>query len=324
MFIDVWFSRVYQYTYRSTGDAAPTDTVDAVPFNRGRFENVNSSNPVDVYIYCRSSVGLSGKVIVQNGLDNHKDVSIQDQHTELIDLYVTQLIDTCTVTSNTEIDDTDIDISSATAPVAGNIICLKEGTAFYQGQVLSFTGTGPAYNVVVDNPLDYAYTTVGGCSIRSENLNVNASHATPQIFNVSPVGLVDPNNQTDGQKWDIVRVIFTMTDATAMDDGKFGAMDKLTNGIVIRKKNGTYKNIFNAKSNGDFRLHSYDVEYISDTQGPSGLFGFGSRRTFGGQSKNGVTIRLDADDNDEFQIIVQDDLTGLNSFKVVVQGHVVD
>ena len=47
-----------------------------------------------------------------------------------------------------------------------------------------------------------------------------------------------------------------------------------------------------------------------------------SRRTFGGQNKNGIVIRLKGDDNDELQAIIQDDLTDLDHFHVIAQGHV--
>lgn len=48
------------------------------------------------------------------------------------------------------------------------------------------------------------------------------------------------------------------------------------------------------------------------------------RRSFAGQDKNGVVIRLNGDQGDEFQVIVQDNLTGLTHFRTVVQGHVVE
>ena len=67
----------------------------------------------------------------------------------------------------------------------------------------------------------------------------------------------------------------------------------------------------------------FDATYIDDTLGPSGEYGFRTRRTFGGQNKNGVVIRLDGED-DSFQLIVQDDLTGLTFMEAVAQGHVVD
>ena len=49
-----------------------------------------------------------------------------------------------------------------------------------------------------------------------------------------------------------------------------------------------------------------------------------SRITWGGQSKQGVVIRLDGDTNDSFVAVVRDNLTGLNKFRVKVQGHVVE
>ena len=66
----------------------------------------------------------------------------------------------------------------------------------------------------------------------------------------------------------------------------------------------------------------YDVVY-SD-KAPAGYFGLNFRRTFGGQNKNGVVIRLCADDSDTLQVIIQDDLTDLDDFSVIAQGHIVE
>lgn len=253
------------------------------------------------------------------------DVYIQDQTTDIIDLHLTRFIDDITITSNTSIDDVDVEISCATAPVSGNTVCFKESYAFYQGGVLSVTDNGGGqYSITLDTPLDFAYTTAGGCSLRDENMNVDGS-TTPVVFYVSPKGLFDQTHTSDPQRWDIVRLMIFIGDTTAMDDARFGGIDGgLTNGVVIRKKDGTYKNIFNAKTNGDFALHSYDAAYVDNTLGPSGEYGLRVRRTFGGQSKNGAVIRLDSATDDEIQLIVRDDLTGLTRFYAVVQGHVVD
>ena len=110
-----------------------------------------------------------------------------------------------------------------------------------------------------------------------------------------------------------------------MDDGKFGGITGgLTNGIFFRVKNGTTKNIFNAKTNGDLAAHMFDLNYVDDTLGPSGQYGLRGRRTFGGQSKNGVVIRLNSETNDIFECVVQDDLTDLTNFQIIVQGHIVE
>lgn len=244
------------------------------------------------------------------------DVFIQDQHTEIIDLHLTRLIQPVAIDVNTLIDDTSIQITAAAPPTVGSTLCLKEGYKFYQGGILSFTGTNP-YTVVVDTPLDYPFTTAGGCSERSNNMAVNGS-VTPQNFVLSPANL------TDGLEWDITRIALQMVGTAAPDDGKFGTIAALTNGIVVRYTDGITKNLFNAKTNADLALHTGgDVQYIPRTV-PAGSHGVRARRTFSGPEKNGVTIRLAATTSDELIIIIQDDLTDITTFEAVAQGHIVD
>ena len=246
---------------------------------------------------------------------NTVDVSVQDQTTEIIDLHLSREIQALTVAVNTNLDDTTITVTTAAEPTDGNIVCLKEGSAFYQGTILSHSANGGNWDLVLDTPLDYAYTTAGGCSERSINLAVDGS-ATTQVFTVSP------KNLTPGTKWDIVRFIGQIVDDTEMDDGTFGGIAALTKGIVFRKVDGVTKNIFNARTNGDLSAHMYDVSYSDKAK--QGTFGMKFRRTFGGQSKNGVVIRLAADTEDEFQVLIQDDLSGITDFQVIVQGHIVE
>ena len=250
-----------------------------------------------------------------NAKNNCVDVCVQDQSTELIDLHLGQEIQTITIVTNTNINDEVVTIGSGVAPTVGNQVCFKEGSSFYQGEILSFSPNGGDYDVTLDTPLDFAFTTAGGCREKNTNLAVNGS-ITPIEFTVTPDGL------QQGTKWDIVRFMLQIIATTAMDDGRFGGIDALTKGIVVRHVDGITKNIFNAKTNGDLKSHMYDLTY-SD-KAPAGQNGLTARRTFGGQNKNGVVIRLFADTGDTFKIIIQDDLTGLTDFQVVVQGHVVE
>lgn len=243
------------------------------------------------------------------------DVNVQDQTTEVIDLHLSQQIQMLAITTDAAIDDDTITVTTGVQPIVGNMVCLKEGTHFYQGEILTSVANSSDWDVGLDTPLDFAFTTLGGCSERNFNLAVNGS-VTPVEFSLSPANL------DAGIEWDIVRIIFQLLDGSAMDDGLFGGITALTKGIVLRHCNGITKNIFNAKSNGDMASHMYDTEYAD--KAPSGQFGFRARRTFGGQSKNGVVIRLSSDEEDTLKIIVQDDLTGLISFQVIAQGHVVE
>lgn len=252
---------------------------------------------------------ISGETVrVTNG---GLDVNIQDQFTDVFDLHLTKELNAFTIAVNTSIDDTTFTATAGHLIVVGDMLCIREGTSFYQGEA-----TNVATDVItLDTPLQFAFTTSATCTRDLFNMNVNGS-VTPVIFTLSPHDL------TAGIEWDLVRFVGIIEDTTIMDTAKFGGIAALTNGIVVRKKNGTYNNLFNAKSNGDLASHVFDVVY--DDRAPSGSFGFRFRRTMGGQSKNGVTIRLKVNDGDEFQIIIQDDLTGLTKFHIIAQGHIVE
>ena len=245
--------------------------------------------------------------------DGDAHVKVEDKYTEIVDLHLTKIIQTATVVSGVSVDGLVLTVTTVAEPTDGSMVCLKEGTAFYQGEIISHAANTTNWDVTLDTPFDYAFTTAADCCEESEDMNVNGS-STPQIFRVTPTDL------TSGTTFHINRMMAQIEDNVAMDDAKFGGITALTNGVVVRSKNGIYKNVFNAKSNGDFAAHAYDITY-SD-KAPAGSYGFRVRRSFNGQDKNGVVIHLDSDTSDEFQVIVQDDLTGLTKFHVIAQGHI--
>ena len=109
-----------------------------------------------------------------------------------------------------------------------------------------------------------------------------------------------------------------------MDFTTFGSGPALTNGCVLRIKNpdGTFKNLFNFKSNSDFIEQGFDHAFLAPKTGNT-FTGFTSRVTWGGQSKHGVVIRLDGTLGEELQLIIQDDLiaSGNTRFHLTAQGH---
>lgn len=252
-------------------------------------------------------VDSTGKALLletQNGLP----VILQDQYTEVIDIFMCQLLNTVTLASNATLDSRTITLVAGHGVVAGNTICLKEGSHFSQMDVLSVN-----VNVITfDTPLDFGYTTAAIAQRTTKNMAVNGS-LTPQVFRITPVGLT--------VKFDITKIIFHIEDNAVMDTHKFGGITALTNGVIFRKKDGIYKNIFNIKSNGDFAHHNDTLEY--DDKAPAGVYGLRSIRNIAGQNNDGVVIRLDPASNDELQIIIQDDLTGIDEFHCVARGSIV-
>ncbi len=65
-----------------------------------------------------------------------------------------------TLISNTTLNASSLTVSSLGAPVVGNIICIKQTNSFYQGTILSLVANGANWDITVDTPLDFAFTTL--------------------------------------------------------------------------------------------------------------------------------------------------------------------
>jgi len=203
--------------------------------------------------------------------------------------------------------DYDITLVAGHGVVAGEAIYLNEGNNFYEGKVL-----GVVVNVIsLDTPLGSDFSTASGAIRTVINANVDGS-VTPVIFTFAIPAAFIVN---------LTRFMFYIEDSTVMDDAKFGGLAALTNGVVFRHKvaGPKYWNLFNSKSNGELAERMYDVAYADKS--PAGSYGLRGRRTFGTSSKNGAVIQINGAAVDEFQMIVQDDLTGLDVFHLVVQGY---
>jgi hypothetical protein len=230
------------------------------------------------------------------------------------DLLMTQKLDELDILANTSKDDFDIDIeTTGVVPVVGNYICLQENVNYYQGEILVVTPiAGNQYTITMDTPLDFGFTTSGGCALTDPNMNVNGS-VTPVTFFISPVNL------SSDVIWNVTKIIIRVQSAGAMDDSLFGDLAKLTNGVVIRANNGITKNILNAKANGDIAERTGPIIY-SDKAG-GGSFSFVQPKVFNGPENNDIIYPLSAANADQFESIVQDDLSTLQIFHIVVSGY---
>ena len=239
------------------------------------------------------------------------DANIQDQHTKPIDSLFAQSVSNFTLSADATASGvtTLVYTFEATAGhgiIVGNEVLLLNVLAEHalQAKVLVVSTN----TITLDRPIDHAFpaaSTLGRVIIT--NMNVNGS-VTPQIFTLR-AGVIPI---------DVTRVIISMTDSTAMDDGTFGGLSALPKGLVFRIYNGFQKTIFNFKTNGEIAQYCYDVRYADKPPAGTG-HGLTARISFGGQSKHGVVLRIST--NDVIQWIVQDDLTGLDTLRIVAQGH---
>lgn len=245
------------------------------------------------------------------------DVNVQDQTTPIV-IAKFHRVDTVTdLAVATAIDEKTITLTDSTGFVEGEYIIVYSDVTdrYYLGSILDITG-----NVVtVDSPLDSALPVGATVTTGPSNMAVDGS-ITPSIF-----GLRGENVLPDGVDltFDMTRIIFHCTTSGTVDLSKFADIaGGITNGLVLRKRDGVYNNIFNVKTNGEISGILYDLSIQQSTNPAQGQNGFYARLTFASQGKLGVAVRLEKGEDLEF--IVQDDLSSIELLEVYAEGHIVD
>lgn len=244
-------------------------------------------------------------------------IFIQDQTTPTLQVPFLQERAVVSLASDTAIGDRTVELAGGHGAVVGEILemAVTGGAEFMQSEILAVVSN----TITVDQPVNRIYTTAGTTALRStEDLLVDGS-SVPQIFSVLPL---------PSQSGDMVRIIIEMRGGSgdSLDFSTFGSGPALVNGCVLRVKNqdGTFKNLFNFKSNGDFIKQAYDHVFLEPRIGNT-IGAFTSRLTWGGQSKHGVIIRLDGSLGQELQVVIQDNITeathGNTLFNLMAQGH---
>lgn len=166
-------------------------------------------------------------------------------------------------------------------------------------------------NVIsVDRPLDYDYP-IGTAITRSitDLRSLSGTLAAPVVYRYYPhINTVEH----------VKRIIISMVHGTAGDDSRFGDLSALTNGVVFRGiVAGETHTFTNWKANRDIILDMFDLVY-TDKAG-SGSHGTSARGAF---SELDVAIHLDPARGDYLEMLVQDNLTALTSFRIKAQGHI--
>jgi hypothetical protein len=271
-----------------------------------------SQQEVSLWIYSKRS-GSTIAIDVPKTLD----VFVQDQTTAPLDLYFIKQIETPTTLAAPTVEDTNsITVTTDANMSVGDYIGIFSGTSlegrFYFAEILTLPG---ANVVTVDSPLDFAFDAGDPVIITSRDLNVNGS-STPEVFVISGAGTGSPITI------DITRILIEIQTDSAVDLSKFGDIATgLTKGIVLRRNNDEITNIFNAKTNAELANLAYDWTPFAASNPVFGKDGFVWRYTFAGNDKHGVAVRLYP--NETLELVIQDDLSTLDSFRIIAAGHVV-
>lgn len=239
------------------------------------------------------------------------DVNVQDQHSPTIIAKMSFVQAETTLSVAAAIDDTTITVTSSAGLGEGKYISIFDiiSNRFYVGYAILVVG-----NVItLDTPLDFAYPSGSFFTSGISNMNVDGS-VTKQIFGLRNT------TETIGITMDITRIVFSCLTDGANDLSTFGDIaDGLAKGIVLRKIDGAFRNIFNVKANGEIKGIMYDLDILSATNPSQGQNGFAGRLTFAGQSKIGVTVRLAP--GEDLNLIIQDDLSSIQKLEITVEGH---
>lgn len=258
---------------------------------------------------------------LQNKVFNHTtnawDVSIQDQHTDAIIVLFNKVINSTFLSSVATIDSSIIEVDDASGITIGTYIILFNP---YLIRFSTFFVTDLTGNTIqLDSALDVEYPSGSTfVDVATVELNVDGS-STHQVFGIRGTSVAPDSIPIEV---DLTRIILQGITDTLPTYGLFGDLPILKYGVFLRKRDGRYKNILNWKSNDDIANTMYDFDILSATNPAQGVNGFKSRLTFGGQSKVGVVIRLDA--GEDLEIHIQDDLSDLLSFRIMAEGHIVD
>lgn len=272
---------------------------------------------IDLILLYKASSGYTiGSVVITDGTrsvtlepNGSLPVTLQDQTTPIVITRFNKLEVSTTLSVAAAIDDVTITVSSPTGISAGKILTVWNTTAsrYSQFYVISVLGSV----VTVDSPVDFAYPIGSIVDVGDTNMAVDGS-TTPVIFGIR-------NGAQVPISFDCTRIIIKCITSTAPILTDFGDITGgLTNGIVLRRIDGAYQNIFNCKDNGEISGITFDFQIFATN---FGVDGFSSRLTFAGQSKMGATIRLGIDE--DLQLIVQDNLSSLIGLEIAAEGSIV-
>lgn len=216
---------------------------------------------------------------IGSGHQKEIDVHIQSQTSQLFQYFLMneQKMD-ITLTAPISMDDVIINVSAGHGFIAaaGEYIVIRDGDIFSQAKVISVSTNA----ITIDMPCAADIPATASVIRGNVNMNVNGS--------ITPIDFKYSSNCCGSQNAiipiDIGKVVITMQHGTnTPDDGKFGGLSALTNGLFFRKENGIRLNLGNYIYNQSFKDVGATVEYTE--KAPAGTKGtnivFDIERIFG-------------------------------------------
>lgn len=243
------------------------------------------------------------------------DIHDSDVHSAAINHYLWRDLATYTLAADVAAQSTQVTFTSVVGIVAGSDFHFNDTATGAHDHTFATVTAIAGNDVTFNRPLDESYLAASTVVTRiSRNMNVTGSLAAPIKFRVRP---------TVGQIWHGLSLSFAMTDQTAMDDATFGGLPALTNGVAVRFYDitaGRYNTYSFWRKNSDFFLDCFGPEYT--TKAPSGFYGYRGKLFV--KESYGAIVKLynTAEQVTELEVLIQDDLSGLDSFEMTLHAHI--
>ena len=240
-----------------------------------------------------------------NKFDNNGSVKTieQDRHNIPADYYLYNLQAT-PVISDTSEDDVVITINTNTGISNGDVVTFYEESNMFQSLIINNTPT----TITLASGLDFAFTSNALVETGRWDMAVDGSGADVIYSIKAPI-------DTDLK---VHTLNCSILDSTAMDDGKFGGISQLTNGVVFTIGNGSKKNLALVVNNLGFWEIGFSTTYSDKAS--AGQYGFRARRDI--TTVNGVVLNLEKGGHDEFRMVIRDDLSDLDLMTATINGHI--
>ena len=260
-----------------------------------------------LYAHYNNSINIEGVSVHGGALDVHD----ADIHSAMFNEYFHQHTATVTTLSvAASAGDTSIEVTSIAGFAKGNFLQLENGIVEPTFPQISVIPAGTT--LILDRPLDQDLPIGANVTKLLVDMNVVGTLANPQIFEVVP---------DNTEFWHIISFILSATFPTAAADDLFGDGTALPNGCTLRGYNGTtglYRTFTNWKTNADIKLDMYDLPYTDKAGGTNhGMNGNGDIH-----NRTGAVPKLDATKGDRLELLIQDDLSALVTFRLKAQGHI--
>jgi len=233
------------------------------------------------------------------------DVNLVDVRYGMVNCFVSQNTSTSSALTVATVagTSTSITVASATGFTIGKLVRIEKGKCLYITNIVG--------NIItLDSPIDKTYPIGATVDEVIINMAVSGTLGAPQSFKLAP---------PTGKVIYVTSMIIHITHSTAADDSNFGDIAALTNGVVVRGRvGGNYGTLANWKDNKDIKLNAYTLDYTDKAGG--GTFSTSADGRL--KERTGTVRRLDGDNSDYMEVLIQDDLTGLISFEIKLQGYV--